>query len=330
MPRKLAARVRETTITEGTIAYVLAGAVSGHRAFATDVADGETVPYCVTMGADYELGIGTFDETAGTIARTTIRESSNSDAAVNWAAGTKEIFICVHPSDLVAPYARQDTALSNSGGDMTFWNATDKVWNDLPIGTPGKTMTVNSDNEPSWQNPPPLLSVVQSAHWLRVPSNASFDNITDQLTVNRLYSVPFIVPQAKTFDRIGCVVAISFTGGSLARLGIYDDDDGLPNNLILDAGTVLLDSVGDRAITISQALNPGRYHLALVADDDTGYLRSIKFQQLLAHYGTADLDATSDTKVMAYVAHTFGALPDPFGTPSFDNNGPFLMGLRVA
>lgn len=91
---KNAERVRETTTTTGTGAYALAGAPTGFRTFNAGVGVGNLCHYAVEMGADYEVGIGTLSAST-TLARTVILKSSNADAAVSWAAGTKNIFIAM-------------------------------------------------------------------------------------------------------------------------------------------------------------------------------------------------------------------------------------------
>jgi len=88
----IADRVKETTTTTGTGAYTLAGAVSGFETFAS-VGDGNTTYYCCSDGTDFEVGVGTYTASGTTLARTTILQSSNSDAAVNWTAGTRTIFV---------------------------------------------------------------------------------------------------------------------------------------------------------------------------------------------------------------------------------------------
>jgi hypothetical protein len=72
----------------------------------------------------------------------------------------------------------------------------------------------------------------------------------------RLY--PFIVPVDMTVNTIACeVVTTPGSAGSVVRLGIYDDVDGVPTNLILDAGTVATQTTGVKSIAISQALSAG-------------------------------------------------------------------------
>jgi hypothetical protein len=90
MPLVIADRVRETSTTTGTGTLTLDGAVTGFRTFSSAIGDTNTCYYTITLGADYEIGVGTV--AAGTLARTTILKSSNSNNAVNFGAGTKDVF----------------------------------------------------------------------------------------------------------------------------------------------------------------------------------------------------------------------------------------------
>lgn len=94
----IADRVRETTATTGTGTYTLAGAVTGYQSFSSVCSDSDTVYYVVTDNSDFEVGLGTFTSSGTTLARTTIYESSNSDAAVSWGSGDKQVFITVPAS----------------------------------------------------------------------------------------------------------------------------------------------------------------------------------------------------------------------------------------
>jgi hypothetical protein len=87
-------RVKETTTTTGTGTYSLDGAAAGFRTFVAGVGTGVLVTYACENGTDWEIGEGTItDATPDTLSRTTILASSNAGAAVNWAAGTKNIFL---------------------------------------------------------------------------------------------------------------------------------------------------------------------------------------------------------------------------------------------
>lgn len=89
----VADRVKEVTTTTGTGTYTLGGAVDGFQAFSAVAVDTDTVYYAITDDTDWEVGIGTIGGTQTTLARTTILSSSNAGSAVNWGAGTKNIFL---------------------------------------------------------------------------------------------------------------------------------------------------------------------------------------------------------------------------------------------
>ena len=93
MPLVNADRVKETTTTTGTGTYSLDGAVAGFRTFVAGVGNGNQCHYVCTDNTQWEIGIGTVAAgTPDTLARTVILASSNAGAAVNWGAGSKDIF----------------------------------------------------------------------------------------------------------------------------------------------------------------------------------------------------------------------------------------------
>ena len=93
MAFRYADNVKETTTTTGTGAYSLAGAVAGSRIFVAGIGNGNLCEYSVSDGTNWETGFGTVtDGSPDTLARTLVLSSSNSDAAVNWGAGTKTVW----------------------------------------------------------------------------------------------------------------------------------------------------------------------------------------------------------------------------------------------
>ena len=91
-------RVKETTTTTGTGAITLAGAGTGFRTFASVMAASDTCYYTISGGAEWEVGLGTFNTT---LTRTTVYASSNAGAAVNFSAGTKDVYITAPARGLV-------------------------------------------------------------------------------------------------------------------------------------------------------------------------------------------------------------------------------------
>lgn len=90
----IADRVQETTTTQGTGTVVLAGAVTGYQSFAI-VGNANTTYYTIAdqVGANWEVGIGTYYLGNTSLARTTILASSNANTAVNFGLGTKAVFV---------------------------------------------------------------------------------------------------------------------------------------------------------------------------------------------------------------------------------------------
>lgn len=93
-------RVKETSTSTGTGTINLDGAAQSFTTFVAGIGTGNTVYYCIEAdgGADFEVGIGTVtDATPDTLSRDTILRSSNSNNAVNFGAGTKNVF-CTQPA----------------------------------------------------------------------------------------------------------------------------------------------------------------------------------------------------------------------------------------
>ncbi len=110
----VADRVQETTNSTGTGAYTLGGAVPGFQTFASEVSNADTVYYSITDNVDFEVGLGTYASSGGTITRTTVFTSSNSNNAVNWGIGTKNIFLTYPADKAVVEDASNNVTIGNN------------------------------------------------------------------------------------------------------------------------------------------------------------------------------------------------------------------------
>ena len=92
-------RVKESSTTTGTGAIALGGAVSGFETFASGIGNSNTTYYAIfnTGTTEWEVGLGTLDGSSANLTRTTPISSSNSDSAVSFSAGTKDVF-CTMPA----------------------------------------------------------------------------------------------------------------------------------------------------------------------------------------------------------------------------------------
>lgn len=99
MVQVIADRVLETSTTTGTGAFTLAGAITGYRAFSAVCSTSDTVYYTIyavdgngNPSGAWESGLGTYSG-ANTLTRTTVHASTNSNAAVDFGAGTKYVML---------------------------------------------------------------------------------------------------------------------------------------------------------------------------------------------------------------------------------------------
>lgn len=147
-------------------------------------------------------------------------------------------------------------------------------------------------------------------------------NITNAaLTTNPFLSkdiiraIPFIVSKTTTLDRIGMEITGAGTAGSVLRLGIYDDVNGVPTNLILDAGTIAADSATAQTIKISQVLTPGLYYLTFVHNSTATI--TVRAHFAYTHPQICGFNASWNlTQNAGSIAATFtyGTLPSTFPT----------------
>jgi len=108
-------RVKETTTTTGTGAITLAGAVTGFETFGTGIGGSNVTYYTIAhqTANEWEVGVGTLNAGATTLTRTQIISSSNSDAAVSFAAGGKDVFVTMPSGKVSVPQSEVYGSSSN-------------------------------------------------------------------------------------------------------------------------------------------------------------------------------------------------------------------------
>jgi len=123
-------RVKETSTTTGTGTFTLAGAVTSFETFSSAIGNTNTTYYTiVNENGEFEVGRGTV--AAGTLTRTTILSSSNSDSAVNFSSGTKDVF-CTLPASKAVILDSSGNIVANNGSNLTALNATQLTSGTVP------------------------------------------------------------------------------------------------------------------------------------------------------------------------------------------------------
>jgi hypothetical protein len=117
-------RVQEVSTTTGTGTFTLAGAVTGFQSFSA-IGDGNTTYYVIVGGSEWEVGLGTYTSSGTTLSRDTILESSNGGTAVNFSAGTKNVFV-TYPAEksLYLDGSNNSIGLGTVAATTTLTNAT--------------------------------------------------------------------------------------------------------------------------------------------------------------------------------------------------------------
>jgi hypothetical protein len=149
-------RVKEQTTTTGTGTVTLGGTVSGFEAFSA-VGDGNTTYYAIAhqTADEWEVGLGTYTAAGTTLSRDTILESSNSDLAVNFSAGTKDVFVTYPADKSVYKDGSDNVGIGtsspsvklelNNGGAGSLVTFTDGVATNFNFSTSGTVGTFGTD-----------------------------------------------------------------------------------------------------------------------------------------------------------------------------------------
>ena len=115
-------RVKETSTTTGTGTFNLAGAETGYESFVSGVGTGNTTYYAIELNAanEWEVGIGTVTSgSPDTLSRDTIISSSNSDAAVTFSSGTKNVFCTLPAKKTISPVMDATTFVVTHASTIT-------------------------------------------------------------------------------------------------------------------------------------------------------------------------------------------------------------------
>ncbi len=252
-------RVKETTTTTGTGTITLAGAVQGFETFAAGIGNSNTTYYCITLGSEFEVGLGTLSGDSSTLARTTIISSSNSDSAVNFSAGSKFVFCCLPASKTTILDASNNLTLPGklimpdvtSGkilvGDGTSYEEV-AVSGDIGLASSG-AMTIQSDAVEQSMIADDAVGADQLASSAVVTASIVDDNVTQAKIANDAVGADQLAANA--------VVTASIVDDNVTQAKIADDAvgaDQLAANAVVNASVASDAAIADTKLaTISTA-----------------------------------------------------------------------------
>ena len=301
-------RVKETSTTTGTGTLNLSGAVSGFQTFVAGVGDGNTTYYAiVNRDADeWETGIGTVtDASTDTLARTTVIASSNSDSAVTFSSGTKDVFTTLPASKAVYEDCSSDVTLPNDlilGSDSAV----------LKFGADSDTTLTHTDGTGLTLNSTNKLLFRDSALYINSSTDGQLDIVAD--TEVQIAATTIDINGAVALNgAITGATDITLSGElDAATLDISGDAD-IDGTLEADAITIngatlaetISDTVGDMVssntetgITVSYQDGDNTLDFALGAAQTT--MTSILNSSLVVGYGSSDanIDFSTDNAII--------------------------------
>ena len=237
-------RVRETTTTTGTGAVSLGGAVSGFETFAAGIGNSNTVYYAIVhrSAAEFEVGLGTLDGDSSDLTRTTVISSSNSDSAVNFASGTKDVFCTLPASKAVFEDADSHVTLphdlfiqgglidlKNDGGAVSqikFYCESSNAHAQTLIGAPHSESASNTLTLPSTGGDARLVSTASTATLTNKSIDSDNNTITNIVNADIKSSAAIADSKLATISTAGKVDigALEIDGASEMGAALADAD----------------------------------------------------------------------------------------------------------
>jgi hypothetical protein len=162
-------------------------------------------------------------------------------------------------------------------GDTLVYDSVADEWVNKTVvptgGSAGQVLVKDSgtDYDAVWGAPlaypvMPFPEMISGQRYKGIGGNVSYANQT--VTINLLSFTMLPVPSTTSLDLIGAYAASTYVGSGNLRVGIYSNNNGAPDSLIVDSGSLPVTGTGSNIsvdAVISVTLQPGLYWIAAVS-----------------------------------------------------------------
>jgi len=260
-------RVQETTTTTGTGTITLAGAVTGFQSFSV-IGDANTTYYTIAAGSEFEVGIGTYTSSGTTLSRDTILESSNGGSAVNFSAGTKNVFVTYPAERALYTDASSNAIALGTPASATLTNASG-----LPLTT-GVTGTLPIANGGTGSTSTTYASLTANVTGTLPIANGGTGS-TSTTFVNAATNVTGTLPVAnggtgQTSYTNGQLLIGNTTGNTLTKATLT----GTANQVVVTDGAGSITLATPQSIGTASSVQFGSFGVGTAASGTTGEIRA--------------------------------------------------------
>ena len=309
----VADRVKETTTSTGTGAITLGGAEPNFRTFSSVLSNADTTYYAIIDDTNlaFEVGLGTYASSGNTITRTTVLASSNSNNAVNFSAGTKDVFL-TYPADKsvnrdasgnVSIPAQGDLRLEDaSGGQYVGLQAPSTVGSSLTFtlpsadGSAGQLLKTDGSGNLSFTtiNASPSFTATASG----ALANGDKVILNSNGTVSVIDGVTGALGSATTFTSSSAILYLATTFDSSNNkivLAYRDNSDSNKGKAVV--GTISGTSISFGSAVVFNATNGSTSQIAATFDSNSNKVVLAYAEGSVGNKGTAVVGTVSGTSI---------------------------------